>query len=115
MRWPDGGPWLVTGLPADGGWEAVTAALAVASKVRVAALVVAGREYARSPATKLVRDTVATYVEISTGGAGGLRVEDLVGLMLTVQMLDFPPMTEPDLIRFAAGIHVLPDARAGKG
>jgi len=54
---------------------------------------------------------------VSTVDPGGpvlnVKVDDAV--MLTVQMLDFPPMTEPDLIRFAAGIHVLPDARAGKG
>ncbi|MER7334717.1 MULTISPECIES: SMI1/KNR4 family protein [unclassified Micromonospora] len=56
------------------------AAISATSKARVAVLHVAERKHDGSAPSQLLRESLATYVEVHAGGAGALRPDDLVGI-----------------------------------
>ncbi|MEO3925993.1 SMI1/KNR4 family protein [Micromonosporaceae bacterium B7E4] len=79
MSWPDGGPWVVATTSSTTSWAVATAALCAASTARAAVLRIVDDGSDVPPA--LLRDNLASYLEIRAGAVDPVRVDDLVGLV----------------------------------
>jgi cell wall assembly regulator SMI1/dethiobiotin synthetase len=80
VPWPDGGPWVLVTTAATVDWQPAAAALAAASTVRSAALVLGS---AGEPGP-LVLGELATCVRAEAGGADPLSVDEAAALVRTL-------------------------------
>ena len=80
MSWPDGGAWVVAATSTNASWGVAVAALASASQARVAAVRIVGHGQEHGGPDELLRDNLATYVDVYVGGVDPLGVDDLVGV-----------------------------------
>ncbi|MEN3612354.1 SMI1/KNR4 family protein [Plantactinospora sp. ZYX-F-223] len=79
MSWPDGGPWVVTTISSTTSWAVATAVLCAASTARAAVLRIV--DDGSDVAPTLLRDNLASYLEVRAGAVDPVGVDDLVGLV----------------------------------
>jgi cell wall assembly regulator SMI1 len=80
ISWPGGGPWVLATTSAALDWQLPAAALAAASTVRVAALVLGGRQ----PPHELLLAGLASYLEAGEGAADPLTLDEAAALVRTL-------------------------------
>src|SRR5688572_22066372 len=80
VPWPPGGPWVLATTSANVDWQPAATALAAASTVRTAALVLG----AAAPPAEPLLGRLATYLQTADGAADPLSVDEAAALVRTL-------------------------------